>query len=431
MIKMSLDRNIQPSIKEIESFNIINAPSLMLPNGIPLYYLNTGNSEIIKVEWMFNAGNWYQSQPLVAFAVNNMLMEGTTGYTSPQISEMVEFYGGHMGYTVDKDNAYISLLCMRKYLSQVLEIVEDLIKNPTFPQLELEIFRNKHKQQFQVEQTKLKNIARFVHSRMLFGSQHPYGSVVEETDFDKLTRDGLLQFHKSYYQAKSCRIIASGKVEETEIKILEKHFGGKDWGISETPDVKIYNIQTETERKIFIEKPDAVQSAVRIGKILVNKDHSDYIGLTVLNCILGGYFGSRLMKKIREEKGYTYGINSVFVTFTNAGYMTIVSDLGTSVTREAVNAIYDEIEQLRNQLVPDEELLRVKNYMLGDMVRMFDGPFAQAESLILLLEYDLQYDHFDEIIKTIKSISSEDILSLAKKYFEWDSFHEVVVGKQE
>jgi predicted Zn-dependent peptidase len=428
---MSVNRTIQPSIREIESFNITKAPSKILPNGIPLYYLNTGSSEMIKVEWMFEAGNWYQSESLVAFAVNNMLMEGSAKYTSSQIAEMIEFYGGYLGYNVDKDNAYVSLMCMRKYLPQVLEIAEDILKNPTFPPHELDIFKNKHKQQFQVEQTKLKNIARVIHSRMLFGNAHPYGYVVDENDFDHLTCELLHQFHKRFYQARFCKIIVSGKVEDPEIKILDKYFGGADWGLAETPEIPVRAIQTETEKKVFIEKNDAVQSAVRIGKILVNKDHPDYVGLTVLNCILGGYFGSRLMKQIREEKGYTYGINSLFITFTHAGYMTIVSELGTSVTREAVDAIYEEISKLRNELVSDEELLRVKNYMLGEMVRMFDGPFAQAESLISLLEYDLQYDHFDEIIQIIKSITSEEILSLAKQYFDPASFHEVVVGKME
>ncbi len=428
---MILNRSEQPLIKDIESFNISKAPSLLLPNGIPFYYLNTGSSEMIKVEWMFNAGNWHQSQSLVAFAVNNMLIEGTARYSSLQIAESIEFYGGHLGFHVDKDNAFVSLMCMRKYLPQILEFVEDIIKNPTFPELELETFKNKHKQQFQVEQTKLKSIARIVHTRMLFGNEHPYGCVVNETDFDQLSCMQLLGFHKQFYHAKCCKIIASGKVAEAEINIIEEHFGSNDWSSPETTIDMQYAIQTETEQRVFIEKPEAVQSAVRIGKILVNKDHADYVGLTVLNCILGGYFGSRLMKTIREEKGYTYGINSLYVTFSSAGYITIASEIGTSVTNNAIDDIYAEIELLREELVSAEELSRVKNYMLGEMVRMFDGPFAQAESLISLLEYNLQYKHFNETIEKIKSISSTNILELANQYFEPSSFHQVIVGKLE
>jgi predicted Zn-dependent peptidase len=425
---MTVNRKITPATKEIESFNIVKAVKHILPNNLPLYRLNTGEADIIKLEWMFSAGNWYQSSPLIAFAVNSMLCEGSEKFTSAQIAEKVEFYGANLSYNVDKDNAFITLTCLGKYLADVLPVIEDMIKNAVFPQHELDAFKNKHKQQFIVEQTKVRNIARSEHSRMLFGNNHPYGYVTVEEDFDRLAQSELIRFYKKQYQSQHCRIIASGKVDDKAIKTIEKHFGVEPWSLLQDATNYDFPIETERERKIFITKADAVQSAVRIGKVLFTKQHPDYNSISILNCILGGYFGSRLMKKIREEKGYTYGINSLLVSFKNAGYFAIVSELGTEVTVPAIDDIYAEIARLGTDLVSEEELNRVKNYMLGDIVRMFDGPFAQAESLISLLEYDLDYDFFDAMIQTIKNITPEEIRVLAKKYLDPGSFSQAVVG---
>jgi zinc protease len=427
---MVISRNIPPSIQEIKSFNIVEATRQILPNGIPLYPLNTGTSDIVKLELMFPAGNWYQKIPVTAFAVNNMLIEGSGNHTSSQIVEWIEYHGAQTGYNVDKDNAFISLVCMKKYLPDVLIVFEDMIKNAIFPESELDTFKRKHKQQFQIENSKVKNIARSVHAGMLFGSQHPYGYQLVDDDFDRISRKVLVEHYQKCYQSRHCKIILSGKADDAVVKMVEKHFGTGDWnGSAEHVDFS-FEMTPEIEKSMVIEKEDAVQNAVRIGKVLFNKTHPDFAKVSVLNCILGGYFGSRLMRKVREEKGYTYGINSLLVEHKNAGYLVIISELGSDVTTQAIDDIYGEIDRLRHELVPADELDRVKNYLLGEILRLFDGPFAQSEALVALLETDLGYEYYDKLIHTIKNITSEEILSLASKYLAPESFYQVVVGKK-
>lgn len=425
-----MDRKIKPPVKKISTFNIVEAKKQFLTNGIPLLKLYSDTSEMVKIEWLFSAGNWYQEAPLIAFTANNMLVEGSKKYTSAQIAERIEFFGCQIGYNVDKDNAFVSVICMKKHVSLVLDVVEDIIKNAEFPEHELEIFKNNHKQQFLVEQSKVKNIARYVHSQLLFGDHHPYGYMIVENDFDRIDRDTILRFYKQRYQAKHCKIIVSGNADDEVIRHIESRFGTDNWNYQGSLYNPTFTSSISNEREMYVEKSDALQSAVRIGKVMFNKLHEDFVGLSVLNCVLGGYFGSRLMKKIREEKGYTYGINSLLVEFRNSGYFAIVSELGADVTSPAIEDIYREINKLRNELVPIQELDRVKNYMLGDVVRMFDGPFAQAESLISLLEYDLGYDYFYSMIESIKSIDSKTLQSLAYKYFDPESLCQVVVGKK-
>jgi predicted Zn-dependent peptidase len=426
---MILDRKTAPQIKEITNFNLVKAEQLLFSNGLPVYFINTGDSDLIKVEWMFAAGNWYQTLPLVAFTVNNTLIEGTKKFKSREIAEITEYYGATLGYNVDKDNAYISIVTLRKHLPKVLEVVDEILKNAIFPEHELDIFIQKHRQQFLIDQGKVSSVARNNHARVLFGNHHPYGYHVQERDFGSISRLSLTEFYKTNYHSGNCRIIASGKVTDAELKVLSNFFGEAAWGMPNSNYSPRFLPETENSHTLFVEKPDAVQNAIRIGKLIGNKLHRDYVGLSVLNCILGGYFGSRLMKKIREEKGYTYGISSLLVSLVNSGFLTIVTEVGAEVTKQALQDIYVEMERLRNEPVNPDELNRVKNYMLGEIVRMFDGPFAQAESLISLLEYNLDYNYFDILTNTIRTITADQLLSLAQKYLAPETFRQVVVGK--
>jgi predicted Zn-dependent peptidase len=422
-----LNRSFIPPVKKIERFNIIEAQKHVLDNGIPLYVINNGDQDIIKVDITYPAGNWYQLNPLEAFTVSNQLSEGSLFKSALEIANTMDFYGAYTNFNVDKDNAGVGVLILKKYIHQVLPLFYEIITQPAFKESELEIFRNKHKQIFEIEQNKVKNLARVKLSQMMFGNKHPYGNLVEKEDFDALTSAKLHDFFNKYYNLADAKIILSGKVDESDVRTFNEYFGK----LAITPkkfESKKYDIVPENGKICFIEKADAVQSAIRIGKVFANKKDPDYTGLTVLNVILGGYFGSRLMKNIREEKGYTYGISSLLISFIHSGYLAITTEVGTNVTYQAVDEIYKEIKNLRTTRVSDEELDRVKNYMLGETVRMFDGPFAQSESFISILDYDLGYDYYYNFIDQINRITPDEILELARKHLKQEDFYQVVVG---
>ena len=166
-----------------------------------------------------------------------------------------------------------------------------------------------------------------------------------------------------------------------------------------------------------------------MGKILFNKTHPDFMGLTVLNTVFGGYFGSRLMMNIREDKGFTYGIGSGLVSLHNSGFFFITSEVGADVSKDAINEIYKELRKLTEEKIPEDELNLVRNYMLGSFMRSIDGPFALAEKYKSVLEYNLDFDYYLKFIETIKNITSNDLLNLAQKYFTEDSMIELLVGK--
>lgn len=426
----TIDRKIVPAFKTVEKIEMIKASGLKLRNNIPVYSLNAGTQELVKVEFLFSAGMFQQQMPLQATAVNAMLEEGTSKMSAAEIADAVDFYGAFLETSVAQDSASVVLYTLNKHMEAVLPIVEQVIKDAIFSQNELDIYLQNKLQKFHVNNQKVATVARKKFTELLFGEKHPYGINVKEEDYAAIKRNHLQSFYKQYYTSANCKIILAGKVDDSLIGQLDKHFGGNDWSGTKMESINTIKVNTVTEREQLVLKEDAIQSAIRIGKIMFNKTHTDFKSLQVLNTIYGGYFGSRLMSNIREDKGYTYGIGSGLVSLQNGGYFFISTEVGVEVCKNAIHEIYFEMDRLREELVTDGELQLVKNYMLGTFLRSVDGPFAMADRFKGLLEYNLGYDYFDTYIATIKGISASTLRDLANTYFDKNSMIELVVGKK-
>lgn len=426
----TIDRKKSPAFNTVEKIEIIKASEQRLRNNIPVYSINAGTQELIKIEFLFSAGMYQQEIPLQAATVNTMLEEGTSQLNAAQIADRVDYYGAFLETGVSQDSASVVLYTLNKHLRSTLPVVEQIIKDSVFPQHELDTHIRNKKQTFLVNNQKVANVARKRFTELLFGEKHPYGINVKETDFDVINRSHLNDFYSRFYRSNNCKIIIAGKVDDDVLSLLDNHFGGNDWNSISDLSTKSLPIITTAEREQLILKEDAMQSAIRIGKVMFNKTHPDFQSLLVLNTLFGGYFGSRLMSNIREDKGYTYGIGSGIASLQNSGYFFISTEVGVDVCKDAIKEIYFEMNRLREELVPEDELELVKNYLSGMFLRSVDGPFALAERFKGIMEYDLGYDYFDRYIATIKTISASQLRNLANTYFDKNSMIELVVGKK-
>jgi zinc protease len=426
----TVDRKISPAFKTVEKIEMIKAAEKRLRNSIPVYSINAGTQDLIKIEFLFSAGMYQQQLPLQAATVNAMLEEGTSKMTAAQIADAVDYYGAFLETGVSQDHASVTLYTLNKHLKATLPVIEQIIKDSTFPQHELDTHLQNKKQKFLVNSQKVATLARKRFSELIFGEKHPYGVNVKETDFDAISQGLLKDFYSKFYRANNCKIIVAGKVNDDLFSLLDNHFGANDWISTNELSVPTTTVLSAKEREQLIYKEDALQSAIRIGKVMFNKTHVDFQPFQVLNTVYGGYFGSRLMSNIREDKGYTYGIGSGLASLQNSGYFFISTEVGVDVCKNAIKEIYFEMDRLREELVPAGELELVKNYLLGTFLRSVDGPFAMADKFKGILEYGLGYDYFDRYIATIKSISASDIRDLANTYFDKRSMIELVVGKK-
>ncbi|MGZ3900472.1 MAG: M16 family metallopeptidase [Bacteroidia bacterium] len=426
-----INRAQAPEFKTIDKVDVIKATPSKLQNGIDLYTIDAGSQEIIKLEFIFKAGMYHQPAALVASATNSLLETGTKSYTANEISDGIDYFGSFIELGVGQDYACITLFSLNKYLNESLKFVEEVIKYPVFSENELNILITNKKQKHQINSQKVSVLARRKFSELLFGEKHPYGIDVQDKDFDRINLNEVQEFYNNFYQSQNCTIIASGHLPKNLNEILNGFFGEKEWGVKPHKIItEKFPLQTTTQRVHLFEKDDALQSAIRIGRILFNKTHPDYFHFQVLNSVLGGYFGSRLMANIREDKGYTYGIGSGLMSLVNTGYFFISTEVGTDVTANALEETYKEIKILREELVSDSELETVRNYILGQILRSVDGPFALADKFKAIWEFDLDYTYFDNYFKAVQTVTPKQLRDMANKYLQQDDLIECVVGKK-
>ena len=408
-----LDRKIAPEFKEIEKINFLLPQKKELSNGIPYIEYNLGSQELIKIEFVFKAGSKYQEKSLVSGLTNAMLKEGTKSKSSLEIANAIDYYGAFLETDFNSDFATIALYTLNKHLDKVLPILQDILLNSVFPIEEFEKKLAIKKQKYIINQEKVETLASKAYSSLIFkGTQ--YQNKTTLSSFDSISVEDCKEFFKTYYSFDNSTIFVAGKVNHTVYKAINSLFGNEktsnmllDYSIGKS----MYLPTNEC-----IHKKDAIQSSFRIGKPIINISHPDFTKLKVMNTLFGGYFGSRLMANIREEKGYTYGIGSVLMAKMDMANFIIYTEVGKDVTQLALDEIRKEILTLQTEKTSKEELIKVKNYMLGSLLKNTDGAFDMLERYKTLYFHNLPNNYYNQYISDIKSTTSEEITKLAQTY---------------
>jgi len=422
-----LNRQQAPDFKQVSTINFIHPQQKNLSNDVPVYIIYSGEQDLVRIEFLFNNVNWNVEKPLQAIAVSAMLNNGTDKLSSKEIAEQIDFYGAFFQTEYTQDQSSVTLYTLNKHLASVLPIVKNILSDSQFPQHELEIYVQNQKQKLQVNLQKNDILSRKEFAHALFGDT-AYGVDIQSRHYDELRREDLVDYFEAAYASNNCTIVVAGKFDESSFELLNDEFGS-NWRKSDALPNE-FSFNKIEKQSIYKERPEAIQSAIRIGKIAVNRKHKDFPGLQILNTVLGGYFGSRLMNNIREDKGYTYGIGSGISSLQDAGYLFIATEVGAEVCADAIVEIYKEIDLLKTELIGDEELTLVKNYMLGSMLGSLENVFSHADKFKNIHFFGLDYSYYDNYIQKVKSITAEEIKELANKYLTTEDFTEVVIGRK-
>jgi zinc protease len=421
-----LDRTQMPEFGKVESIDLIEPKVHHLSNGLPVFYINAGEQDVLKLELVFDTGTSTANKLLVGSSTVNLMKEGTNKRSAAEIAETVDFYGSYLQAEVGHDQSSVSLFTLNKHLKNTLPTLAEVYSEAAFPEREFETYVLQHQQEMLVNQQKVGYLGAKAFSAALYGSAHPYGRSAEVEDYGKLKRQDLVNHHGQEILSRIKYILVAGKTNEQTLPALEQYFGSdKRLPIPEHSIVA----NGESEKTVHVQKDDAVQNAIRVGRILFNRNHPDFIGMQILCTVLGGYFGSRLMSNIREDKGYTYGIGAGIVSLQHSGYLTISTQVGADVCQAALNEIYFEIERLRKDLIPVSELELVRNYMLGSILKSIDGPFHLSSKWKMYLEYGLGIDAHHDLIHRIKTITPERLKELANQYLLQDDLTQVTAGQ--
>lgn len=425
------DRTIQPELRSMERFSLPRPEIIKLQNGIELQVLQAGQGEVVRLDVVMRGGRWHQQQLLQSLFTNRMLREGGLHLNSNQIAERLDYYGAWLDLSTSIKHSFVSLYSLNKYFAQSLEVVCEMLQASTFPDHRFQVVREANKQQFLLTESRVEGRSRKAFFSALFGEEHPMGQYATAESYDAIQTTHLQDFYRQCYHSNNCTLVLSGMVTDEILTLVEQYLGNQPWGntssvLNDNPIVP----HGKAPGRIFIHHEGAVQSSVRAGCLMVECNHPDYAKLKVLTTLLGGYFGSRLMKNIREDKGYTYGIGSVLQAFPDCGVFVIATEADNRYVEPLMNEVYKEIDQLRNQLVGTEELEMVRNYMLGDLARTYEGALTLPEAWLFRLVNNASWDCFDRDIDTILSITPQEIQRLANSYLCKENLIEVVVGEK-
>lgn len=428
---MNLNRQIPPPICPLSDIHVTYPESQRLKNGIPLHVIRAGMEDVVRFDLLIGAGQWHQTQALQAMFTNRMLREGTSSLTSQQIAEKLDYYGAMMELSSSVNCGFITLYSLNKYFPQTIELVADMLMNPTFPEKEMEVVVEVNKQRFLINSTRVEMMGRKRLNRALFGEAHPLGRYAEVEDYDRLSPEVLKSFYHQHYHSGNCSIYLSGKITPEIIQSVERALGDAPWGeVSQASSFQPITPQPEVGKRFFVEKEDALQSSIKLGGFVMDRLHPDFLKARVMVTLFGGYFGSRLMSNIREDKGYTYGIGAGIVTYPGVSVLAISTEAANEYAEAVITEVYKEMDRLCNDRVPQTELDMVKNYMLGDWCRSYEGPFSLSDAWIYAETGGLDKEFFVRSIDAIQSITCEEVQALAQKYLCKENLIEVIAGKK-
>lgn len=417
-----LDRKTQPLFQKDLTFSLLQPEVQVLPHGKVLF-IQGGDQDVVKIECVFHAGKWYEEQPGVSYFTANLLSKGTTRHSSYDITQQLDQLGLHLDISPGYDFTSVSLYGLSRNITQALELFLEMIQTSVFPEHELSQLQNIYVQNLRVNLEKTSYLASREMRAVLFGNSHPYGKDAGLEQIQALAADQLSAFHKKAFNA--CTVYVSGKLPEVLKKSIVHTFQHLGSQVGSDP---VHAATTSSRREHHVSKTGSIQSSIRVGFFSVSRTHDDYAAVLLLNHMLGGFFGSRLMKNIREEKGLTYGIHSSIIALRHASYITIGTDVNNENTGLALAEIQKEVDQLHATPLDGQELALARNHFIGSLQSEMNTPFAHADKIKTLDLFGLPEGYFQELVLKIDSISADTLREVAHRHFQAANSFAVIAG---
>ena len=417
-----------PSINPVVVDKMALPVEVTMPNGVSAYVLKGYDKGIVRLELLFKGGYSIQDKPLQATFTNRMLREGAGGLSSDEISQKLDYYGAWIeSYSSQKCN-HLVLYCLSKHFAPLLVLLEAIVKEPAFPEGNLDVVRRGGKAHFEVNSKKVDVVAQRHFEHALWGDEHPLGHIVESVDYDNITREDLLNYHRRVYNSRNLSIFISGDVDETELSAVRDVFGKENWGEYVGEDYVTVQPPYSMTGRHCVRMEGTVQSAVKLGFMAMDVADPDFHKFRFLTVLLGGYFGSRLMSNIREENGYTYHISAEVDAYGKRNAFMISSETANEYVELCVKEIYKELDKLCNEPITEAEVEHVRNYILGEMCRECEGLTAKSEVFVNAWLSGESFASVNEYLEVVKNVSAKELTEVAKKYLKPSGMIEIVVG---
>ena len=416
-----------PEINPITLSHLALPVTEVMPNGVSLHCVQGCKNDVVRIEVLFKGGYSVQCKPLQAIFTNRMLREGSKRFSSADISREFDFYGAWIDMYSSQEYNHIILHVLAKHFQKIIPVVEDFVKYPLFPQENFSVIKESNKAHFMISGKKVDRVAQRVFEHCLWGDGHPLGHVVEASDYDVLELEDLFSYHSKIYSSANCTIFLSGCCNDEVKNAIAVAFGNEVWGGAQKCKISLPAHQTIIGRqKIIME--NTLQSAVKVGCMSLPSSSPDIYAFRFLNVLFGGYFGGRLMSNIRETHGYTYDIISEVDAYGRNNAFVISSEAATEYVEPLLKELYSEMERLRNETIPVEEVELVRNYIMGELCREYEGLSAKSEVFVNAWLQGESFENVNKYLDVVKEVTPERLQEVARKYIVPENMIEIVVG---
>jgi predicted Zn-dependent peptidase len=324
------------------------------------------------------------------------------------------------------DNTTISILCLNKNFESIKTLVSEIIYAPSFMADEFENYKKRIVEDLKMQLSKNDVLGYREITEQIFGSDHPYGYNSVASDYDNLILTDIIDHYNELYTTDNCTLFISGNINDQLRSSINDCIG-----LVEKPrthrKADAYPEYKPKLNNFRVNGKQSLQKTIYIGRKLFSRAHPDYFGMVVLNTVLGGYFSSRLNKRIREKEPLCYGIDAQLDIMTYDGFFYISTEIENKNEAACLLSIHEELDKLRTELIPIQELENVKRYLNGQILNMLDGPFKQIKVLQSLLFNQIYPKLFSKRIEFMNNIDQEQLLSLAQKYYKKNDLIQVIV----
>lgn len=414
-----LDRTVAPSFIKSDDFELPASQTSQV-NGIPLFFVPEVKQDVIKIEFIFPAGKWYEPKPGISHFASNMLEKGTKRMNSSELAEAFDRMGAHIEISAGYDNCAVSVYALRKNWKEAAGLFAEMVGTPAYDKEELQLMKDIFLQNLKINKEKTSYLVSQLIRKNIYGN-HPYGTSLEENDVVNVQVDALETFHKNNFAPEAIFVTTHPSVTLAELFPHFSFFAPAPVDKSKARDV------VSGKKNEHIAK-EGVQTSIRLGRRTVNRTDKLYPDLLLYNHILGGYFGSRLMKNIREEKGLTYGIYSSINPFRHDSFFVIGADVNKENRDLALDEIRKELKRMRTEPVDAEELEIARNHFLGSLQSEVANPFSVTDKIKNIHLNSLPKDYYPNLFRRINSMSSKDLISVGEKYVHEDTMFVATVG---
>lgn len=401
-----------------------------LPNGLRIVVVQQHEQPVISLRLLIRAGAAQdpKEKPGVATLAAALLDQGTTTRTATQIADQIDYIGGVLGSGAGTDLSFVNVLVMKDSFEFGLTLLSEVARNPSFSPEELERQREQVLSGLKVSYEDPDYLANAIVDRLIYGF-HPYGRPSSGTpeSVSTITRDDLVKFHDTYFAPNNAIIAVVGDTTVDEaMASVTKIFG--EWKQKEVPAPAMVEPPQPTRRVIVVDRPNAVQTEIRVGQLAIQRNHPDYLALNVAINILGGEGGNRLQGVLRSDRGLTYGASADLNTYKRAGGIIADTDTRTDSTLEALRVVVDEFARLQKEPVADIELSSAQAYLAGNFPLTIETPDAIAMQVLNNLFYELNIKDLQNFPERVNAITAGDIQRVAQQYLKPARLSVVLVG---